>query len=141
LETEIREHAKTKKDLERCSSTLKGFSEFLAKVQISSSEHKAVVMTEIDDQDLSALLSKIDNNQEYLEDCKERMDAEAAGLTVDYEHQEQLHEGSTQSRQPSITELNDQQDQEMGEVKQDSPTKRRYRSDRRSSRSGLIRRG
>lgn len=151
LEVEMREHAKTEKNLERYWSTLKGLSEFLAMVQVSFSENKIVVMTRLmNDQDLGVLISDIENKQEYLEDYKERIEAEVAALIEDLEHHEQQHEGSMQARQPSIAELGDrepdedikyEEDQEMAEVKQDSLIKRRFRSNRKSSKNVFMRRG
>jgi len=143
LETEMKKLAKTEKNLERYWSTLKGLSEFLTMVQVTSSEDKAVVMTTLlsEGNDIGSLLIDIENKKEYIQILEDEHRRYKHSVEQgDYPH---FNDTLKVSDWPAA-ELDDgeradvdgfnQPDQEMTETKQESFFKKRARSDRKSAR-------
>ncbi len=143
LEAEMKELAKTEKNLERYWSTLKGLSEFLTMVQVTSSEDKAVVMSGLlsEGNDIGSLLMDIENKKEYIQILEEEQrhyrQQQNEGAHPPFEDVLKIKDwpvAELEGKDRSDAEGHLQVDQEMAESKQEAVYKKRPRFDRKSSR-------
>lgn len=142
LETEMKELATAEKNLERYWSTLKGLSEFLTMVQVTSSEDKAVVTTSLLSEggnDIGSLLMEIENKKEYIQILEEehRLYKQALdeGGYCQFDDVEKTKDWPIAELEDNKNAADhDQADQEMTEAKQESLFKKKMRSDRKASR-------
>lgn len=136
LEAESKELATMEKNLERYWSTLKGLSEFLTMVQVSSSEDKAVVTTGLLSEggnDIGSLLMDIENKKEYIQileeehrSCKQAL--EEGGFCQFDDAVKHTDWPVAELEGNEDAEGYDQADQEMTETKQESFFKKKLRS-------------